>query len=122
MPSLKYIPSTLDFRSRVYAAVKTVPNGWVTTYGDVAAAIGSPRAARQVGYALSQLSEDACKEVPWYRVINAQGSISLRGDLTRGALQKSRLAAEGTLFGTTGRTNLGPIRWHYPTWLEGSGR
>ena len=117
MISHKEIPSKAHFRERVYEAVKSVPAGWVTTYGDVAAAAGSPRAARQVGFALSGLSSDEAKQIPWHRVINAQGRISLRGDQTRGPLQKRRLQDEGIEFSASGRTDLSRFRWHYPDWL-----
>ena len=45
----------MSFRKRVYALVQTIPYGKVAGYGHVAAALGSPRAARQVGFALAAL-------------------------------------------------------------------
>jgi methylated-DNA-protein-cysteine methyltransferase-like protein len=83
------------FRSQVYAVVKTVAKGTVTTYGDVAGALGSRRVARQVGFALAALEDDT---VPWHRVINAQGRISFKGDLTRAGAQRKRLEREGIRF------------------------
>ena len=104
-----------SFPERVYAVVQTVPEGWVTTYGDVAAALGSPRAARRVGWALAALRDSPRAEsVPWQRVINAQGRISARGDVFRAAEQQSRLEAEGVEFTTDGRCALETIRWGYP--------
>lgn len=108
----------LEFRDLVYRAIKTVPAGWVTTYGDVAVAAGSPRAARQVGFALSRLSPEEAKLVPWHRVINSQGAISLRGDLIRGGKQRILLEKEGIQFNQNGRVALAKIRWHYPEWLD----
>ena len=107
----------LTFPDRVYRAVESVPTGHVTTYGDVATAIGSPMSARQVGFALSQLTNERAETVPWHRVINAQGRISLRGDLVRGTIQKSRLEDEGIKFNPSDRIALSAYRWHYPNWL-----
>ena len=106
------------FRNLVYSAVCDVPAGRVTTYGDVATAIGAPTAARQVGFALAALTPDKAESVPWHRVINAQGRVSLRGDLVRGALQRSKLISEGIAFDKRDRVDLNTLRWHYPDWLE----
>lgn len=97
------------FNARVYRRVREVPEGFVTTYGDVAAALGSPRVARQVGFALAALKDD---EVPWHRVINARGGISLRGDTGRGTLQRSLLEAEGIRF-RGDRVDLAAHRWTF---------
>lgn len=98
---------TEGFHERVYARVRQVPAGAVTTYGDVAAALGSPRVARHVGWALAALRDD---DVPWHRVINAKGTISFRGDTPRGALQRARLEAEGVVFDARGRVDLKRLR------------
>lgn len=92
------------FRARVSAVVRTVAAGKVVTYGDVAAALGSPRVARHVGWALAALPPDT--DVPWHRVINAQGMVSLRGDLVRPDEQRLRLEAEGVVFDEKGRCKL----------------
>ena len=96
------------FHARVYEAVKRVPAGNVTTYGDVAAMLGSPRVARHVGWALAALQDD---EVPWHRVINAKGTISHRGDTARCVLQQSLLEREGVAFDERGRVDLARYRW-----------
>ncbi len=101
-----------SFPRRVWAVVRTVPEGAVTTYGDVATVLGNPRLARQVGWALSALPEDS--DVPWQRVINAQGAISFRGEFDRGEEQRQRLIAEGVRFGEDGRCDLRTYRWDYP--------
>jgi methylated-DNA-protein-cysteine methyltransferase-like protein len=90
------------FRERVYAVVQRVPAGRVTTYGDVGSVLGSPTVARQVGYALAALPAER-RDVPWHRVINAQGRISFRGDDGRGAEQLARLQAEGVELTASGR-------------------
>lgn len=91
------------FNRRVYAVVRLVPPQRVTTYGDVATVLGSPRVARHVGFALAALGDDA---VPWHRVINSKGRISFKGDVARGALQRALLQAEGVVFDGEGRVDL----------------
>jgi len=100
------------FHSRVAAAVRMVPAGRVTTYGDVAGVLGSPRVARQVGWALAALP--AGSDVPWHRVINVQGRISYRGDTLRGGEQQRLLEAEGVVFSDGGRLELATLRWDWP--------
>ncbi len=90
------------FHRVVYDLVRTVPTGAVTAYGDVAAALGSPRVARHVGWALSSITErDA--DVPWHRVVNSQGRVSHRGDTGRASEQQIRLEAEGIEFDESGK-------------------
>jgi methylated-DNA-protein-cysteine methyltransferase-like protein len=99
------------FNKRVYDAVRRIPAGRVSTYGDVATVLGSPRVARQVGFALAALQDP---DVPWHRVINAQGRISHRGDVARAEEQKRRLEAEGQVFDADGRLDLDGVRWDWP--------
>jgi methylated-DNA-protein-cysteine methyltransferase related protein len=91
--------------------VRGVPSGNLTTYGDVATVLGTPNVARHVGFALSALPHDT--DVPWHRVINAKGTISFRGDDTRGDEQRQRLEAEGIPFDDRGRVPLKQFRWRY---------
>ena len=90
------------FHERVYAVVRRVPRGRVTTYGDVATLLGSPRVARHVGWALAAL-RDAPTDVPWHRVVNGRGRVSHRGDLWRAEDQVLRLSGEGLAFDPAGR-------------------
>ena len=70
-----------NFYEQVYAVVRRIPRGRVTTYGRVAEMLGRPRAARAVGFALNSLNDKRgnsdYEEVPWQRVINSQGRISI---------------------------------------------
>lgn len=90
------------FHARVYALVEQVPRGAVTTYGDVAGALGSRTVARQVGFALAALFNSGAN-VPWHRVINGQGRISFRGEDARGQEQRRRLEREGVVFDAAGK-------------------
>jgi methylated-DNA-protein-cysteine methyltransferase related protein len=95
---------------KIYAVVRRVPRGRVTTYGDVAVLAGMPGQARLVGYALHALPEHT--SLPWHRVINAQGGISLGRAHPGGELvQRQRLEAEGLEFRPNGRVDLKKYRW-----------
>ena len=96
----------------VWATVKRIPRGRVATYGQVATLAGMPRHARQTGYALA--ATPANLKIPWHRVINAQGRISLRlkhWDSGNDDLQRILLEAEGVLFDESGRVDLKRFRW-----------
>lgn len=90
------------FRERVYRVVRAIPRGRVLAYSDVAAALGTPRAARQVGWALAALEHAGGaaqgRAVPWQRVILASGELAFRGDPVRGPLQRALLEEEGVVF------------------------
>jgi methylated-DNA-protein-cysteine methyltransferase-like protein len=94
--------------SRIYGVVRRIPRGRVATYGQVAALAGLPGHARQVGYALHALS--GATAVPWQRVVNASGAISLR-PMTGGISQRLLLEKEGVRFGPRGRISLEEFRW-----------
>lgn|GEM_PF-21984 len=95
------------FQQRIWQIVAAIPTGKVTTYGDVARLAGSPRAARQVGGVLKRLP--AGSRLPWHRVINRSGEISLKGsDLDR---QRNALLAEGVEVDSSGKIALERYRW-----------
>jgi methylated-DNA-protein-cysteine methyltransferase related protein len=102
------------FFVHVYRLVSDVPKGKVVTYGQVAALLGAPRAARAVGTALRYLPRPFSRTVPWQRVINAAGGISLRGDVGRAEEQRWLLEAEGIEFDRQGKVNLKRYRWSGP--------
>ncbi|HEB88026.1 MAG TPA: methyltransferase [Deltaproteobacteria bacterium] len=93
----------------VYRVVRRIPSGRVATYGEVAAWAGMPGAARQVGWALAALGPR--DDVPWHRVINAEGRISPRGGPEIEDLQRAMLESEGVLFGPGGRVDLARFGW-----------
>lgn len=99
--------STYD---RIYAVVRRIPRGKVTTYGTVARIAGLPGQARLVGYALSSLRTGTT--VPWHRVINAAGRLSLeRAASGSGITQRLRLAREGVTIDAAGRISLARFGW-----------
>lgn len=81
------------YRERVLEVVRAIPRGKVTNYGTVALLAGYPRTARQVGAVLYGL-RDSDTDVPWQRVVNAQGGISTF-KVGSGELQVALLEAEG---------------------------
>ncbi len=93
---------------RIYRAVCRIPKGRVATYGQIAAVAGIPKQPRAVGYALSALNDD---RVPWHRVINAKGEISLRSELGDERAQRTLLEREGIAFDKAGRVSLSQFRW-----------
>jgi methylated-DNA-protein-cysteine methyltransferase related protein len=100
------------FKDRVYAVVRQVPAGRVTSYGDVAALIGSPRAARGVGSALNALPHGT--SVPWWRVVNRSGRLTIPPHYGRRALQRALLEDEGVAFGSEGGIDLDRCAWEGP--------
>lgn len=94
----------------IYRVVRRIPSGRVMTYGGVAKEAGLPGRARQVGYALHAISE-GMQEIPWQRVVNARGRISLPDWEGQGSLQRSLLEAEGVVFDEAGRIDLAHYGW-----------
>ncbi len=93
---------------RLYTLLATVPVGNVVTYGQLAELIGLPRRARWVGQILKQLPNDT--RLPWHRVVNSQGRISLP-PLNGGNEQAERLRAEGVMVSQEGKISLRQYRW-----------
>ncbi len=87
----------VSFNDLVYALVRHIPTGHVLSYGRVARLLGVERGARAVGWAMSALKSGA-HGVPWHRVVNAQGRISIKGSPSGAAEQRARLEAEGVVF------------------------
>lgn len=97
------------FYHRIYKTVKHIPKGRVATYGVVARLAGRPGAARTVGWALSALPHDT--DIPWWRVINAAGRISLATHDHGSVLQRALLLREGVRFAAGGAVNLATFGW-----------
>jgi methylated-DNA-protein-cysteine methyltransferase-like protein len=121
-------PDQAFFREKVWEIARQIPKGKVATYGQIAAMIPPPQgmnlkeydafAPRWVGGAMAACPED----VPWQRVINSQGKISLRreGDQSE---QRQLLEAEGVVFDAREKVDLKVYRWAGPQaeWLKARG-
>lgn len=93
---------------RIFGVVCRIPTGCVATYGQVAA-LAEASGPRQVGYALHSLSPG--DEVPWHRVINAQGRVSPRSQSGDDNGQRMLLEAEGVAFDSRGKISLERFGW-----------
>ena len=96
----------VTFRVAIYRLIRRVPRGQVVTYGQVAAWLGRPRSSRAVGGAMRRCPDD----VPWHRVVNAQGGISARRQMSGMLTQRMRLEQEGIRL-RRGRVPLAHYRW-----------
>lgn len=97
-----------SFDERVFQVTRAIPEGQVLSYGDVATLCGSPRAARAVG---NILRRSGGTDIPWHRVINAQGRISGKGDVYRADRQRRLLESEGITFDERGTLDMKTRRW-----------
>jgi len=93
-----------SFFEEVYRIVKRVPYGRVVSYGQIALLLGSPRAARQVGWAMRHCPD----ELPWHRVVKTDGTVAGGGV---SAQRRAMLAAEGVRFLPDGRVDMKACRW-----------
>jgi methylated-DNA-protein-cysteine methyltransferase-like protein len=101
--------STTGLHATIYRTIRRIPRGRVTTYGAVARIAGYPGYARQVGYALAALPQETA--VPWQRVVNASGRISLSDASGAATTQRLRLLAEGVEVDAAGRVSLRRFGW-----------
>ncbi|MBI5496001.1 MAG: MGMT family protein [Deltaproteobacteria bacterium] len=108
------MPAGRDFAEAVYALVCQIPRGQVASYSQVGTYLGSPRLARAVGNALRELTRARAREVPWQRVIRADGRVAVRGDVTRPSRQVQLLRAEGIPIGPDGRIPMEAFGWRGP--------
>lgn len=105
--------SPLKSHQRIYAAVRRIPRGKVATYGQIADIAGLPRQPRLVGYALHALTSST--SVPWHRVVNARGMVSIRSDGAASLSQRLLLEREGVAFDARGRVSLERFGWRPAT-------
>jgi methylated-DNA-protein-cysteine methyltransferase-like protein len=93
--------------TRIYAVVRQIPPGKIASYGQIAEVVGGC-SARMVGYAMSALKEGM--DVPWQRVINSMGKLSVFGDFGN-HLQRQLLEEEGVRFDAQGRIDFEIYGW-----------
>jgi methylated-DNA-protein-cysteine methyltransferase-like protein len=98
---------------RIYAMVRQIPPGRVTSYGRIAELVGGCT-ARMVGYAMAALKRGGAPDVPWQRVVNAKGKISVHGDGIGNAMQRSILEDEGVQFDENNRIDFSRFGWSGP--------
>ena len=95
------------YRERVFKLVRRIPRGRVMTYGQVAAILGEGYTPRTVGFVMHSAEGD----LPWHRVINAQGACSTGGLLLPADKQQRMLEREGIEFDERGRCDLQRYVW-----------
>ncbi len=104
-----------NFYDQVYAVVRRIPRGMVSSYGRIAQMLGRPRAARAVGYALNALKDKgdqpAYVDIPWQRVVNSQGRISIVNREHGAQYQAELLREEGVIVSQDLRINLDVYLW-----------
>jgi methylated-DNA-protein-cysteine methyltransferase related protein len=99
------------FHGRVHELVRTIPVGRVATYGSIAAGLGSPRIARQVGFALASLP--AGEPIPWWRVVGAGGRLTTGATTAR--TQTKLLRHEGVTIRVGRVVDFAARHWRPPT-------
>jgi methylated-DNA-protein-cysteine methyltransferase-like protein len=107
------MPKDEHLYERIYAMARRIPPGKVTTYGQIAELVGGCT-ARMVGYAMAALKRGTAPDVPWQRVINAQGKISVHGDGIGNAMQRVLLEQEGVVFDSQDRVDFSRFGWPGP--------
>ncbi|MFZ5968104.1 MAG: MGMT family protein [Bacillota bacterium] len=97
-----------NFFEKVYEIAARIPEGKVATYGQIAAILGNPRAARTVGWAMGSAPSDRC--LPCHRVVNRQGCLSPPSVFGEG-VQRILLESEGVTFLKNGCINMKKHLW-----------
>jgi len=98
---------------RIYRLVQQIPAGQVATYGQIAKMVGNC-GPRQVGYAMSHTPDG--QNIPWQRVVNSQGRISIRKEGKQDPRQMKLLKQEGVLFSRSGKIDFAEYAWFGPDW------
>lgn len=98
---------TSEFHQAVIQVIKNIPKGRVASYGQVACLAGKPGAARQIAWFLHSSSRKY--KLPWHRVINSQGKISLPDP--HYSKQKRLLKKEGIEFSEAQRVDMREFGW-----------
>ncbi|MFN0088426.1 MAG: MGMT family protein [Blastocatellia bacterium] len=108
-----------SFRNRVWELVTRIPPGRVMSYGQIARVLGAGYDARAIGnvmFATPKMEEEGC-QIPWHRVINAQGGCSTAGRTMPPDLQQRLLESEGIGFNSRGRCEIDRYLWYPQEYL-----
>lgn len=123
-------PDVPIFNHTVWEIVRQIPSGIVSTYGQIASMMPPPEGVEAtdydrlgavwVGKAMNAVSSNSGTDIPWQRVINAQGGISLPAGSRAAAEQRERLESEGVPFDSKGRIDINTYGWDGPDadWLR----
>lgn len=107
-----------EFKQHILKAVDAIPYGFVASYGQIALYVGFPRGARQVGWILNATEREPHIKIPWWRVINNAGIISIKGTIHNDAtVQRKFLQSEGILVDDEFNIDIEHYRWR-PTKKE----
>jgi methylated-DNA-protein-cysteine methyltransferase related protein len=124
-------PDPKTYNALVWKIARQIPAGKVSSYGQIASMIPPPEGvlpgqydklgSRWVGKAMRDTPSG--EGVPWHRVINSQGSISLPEGSPPAVEQRARLEAEGVVFSAKGKVNFDVVGWDGPAsdWLQENG-
>ncbi len=99
------------FHKRAIDIIKSIPEGRVATYGQIATLAGNPKAARQVVRILHSSSRK--EQLPWHRIVNAKGLISLKPG-SGYEIQKALLTEEGVSFNSDDTIDFEQYLWSPP--------
>ncbi len=112
----------MNFYEQVYAVIMQIPQGKVSSYGRIASMLGRPRAARAVGFALNALKDKQDDPLhaalPWQRVVNSKGRISIINREYGRNEQAERLRAEGVVVNDKLQIDLDIYLWEGLHWME----
>ena len=103
------MPNTHELHRQILEVVALIPYGKVASYGQIAKMAGLPKHARLVGYVLKNL--DRQSQIPWHRVINAQGKISVTRINSNGENVQQHLLAEEGVYVLNGKINFKTFGW-----------
>lgn len=106
---IQVIVMTTPFSEAIKKIIRSIPKGKVSTYGFIAAVAGNPKGARQVARILHSCSDKY--DLPWHRVVNRRGMISLPR-YGKYELQKQMLMDEGVRFDNNDTIDLNRYHWN----------
>ena len=101
----------MTFFEQVYELLKTIPKVYVTTYGDIAKALGRPRSAKFVGYALHANPDP--ENIPCYKVVDRKGNLAPSFAFGGIEIQKALLEGEGITV-VDGKVDLEKFLYQFP--------